>query len=270
MRYQYALVGSRYNLSSDKITRTDTSYDSKIMHSIKKQIPNLLTLANLLCGTLIIISAFQLQFVNVVWLAVAAPIFDFLDGTAARLLGVSSPMGKELDSMADMVSFGVAPAMVLYNYWENELGDIYEAGDSLFLDILPFLPLLIAVFSGYRLAKFNISEQSNEYFSGLPTPALALACFALPLAAEQFEFSNIALNHPAFILLFSLLGGVLLVSNIKLFSIKIGSKNKTLNIIRIVFLVASVTLIASLHFMGAFLCLIVYLLFSLVSQKIIA
>ena len=86
------------------------------MQSIKNQIPNLLTLANLLCGTLIIISAFQLQFVNIAWLAAAALVFDFLDGTAARLLKVSSPLGKELDSFADMVSFGVAPAMVLYNY----------------------------------------------------------------------------------------------------------------------------------------------------------
>jgi len=88
---------------------------------LKRQIPNLLTLANLLCGTLIIISAFQLQFVSVAWLAVAALAFDFLDGTAARLLHVSSPIGKELDSFADMISFGAAPALVLYTYWENEL-----------------------------------------------------------------------------------------------------------------------------------------------------
>lgn len=242
------------------------------MQSIKNQIPNLLTLANLLCGTLMIISAFQLQFVTVAWLAVAALVFDFLDGTAARLLKVSSPMGKELDSFADMVSFGVAPAMVLYNYWENELFD--GAGDRLFGlpyldDVVVFFPLLIAAFAGYRLAKFNISEQSNDYFSGLPTPALALACFALPLAAEQLEWSNILLTHPVFIILFSILGGMLLVSNIKLFSLKIGSKNKPLNMLRIALVVVCIALIVTLHFIGAFISLFIYIIFSLFAQKII-
>ncbi|MFT4995582.1 MAG: CDP-diacylglycerol--serine O-phosphatidyltransferase [Flavobacteriales bacterium] len=181
-------------------------------------------------------------------------------------------MGKELDSMADMVSFGVAPALVLYCYWENELFN--GAGQSLtglpFIDdMLPFFPLLIAVFAGYRLAKFNINEQSNDYFSGLPTPALALACFALPLAAEQYEWSNIIFSYPAFIILFSLLGGILLVSNVKLFSLKIGSKNKPLNVLRVALLVVCVALLLSLHFVGAFLCLLVYIVFSLGAQKII-
>jgi CDP-diacylglycerol--serine O-phosphatidyltransferase len=217
-----------------------------------------------------IISAFQLQFVTVAWLAVAALAFDFLDGTAARLLGVSSPMGKELDSMADMVSFGVAPALVLYNYWENERFGKTSTFDIPYIDdIIPFFPLVIAAFAGYRLAKFNISEQSNDYFQGLPTPALALACFALPLAAEQFELANIFLNYPLFIILFSLVGGILLVSKIKLFSLKIGSKNRPLNRLRIVLVVVCVGLVISLHFVGAFLCLMVYILFSLFAQKII-
>ena len=240
------------------------------MQRIKKQLPNLLTLANLLCGTLMIISAFQFQFVTVAWLAVAALAFDFLDGTAARLLGVSSPMGKELDSMADMVSFGVAPALVLYNYWENERFGETSTFDIPYIDnIIPFFPLIIAVFTGYRLAKFNISEQSNDYFQGLPTPALALACFALPLAAEQFELAKIFLNHPLFIILFSLVGGILLVSKIKLFSLKIGSKNRPLNRLRIVLVIICASLLVSLHFVGAFLCLVVYILFSLFAQKII-
>ena len=240
--------------------------------NIKRHIPNLLTLLNLICGTLIIINAFNLQFVNVVWLASAALIFDFLDGTAARILKVTSPMGKELDSFADMVSFGVAPALVLYNYWENELFDgtgIQLFGKLYLDDVISFFPLLIAAFAGYRLAKFNISEQSNDYFSGLPTPALALACFALPLAAEQFEQANVWLNHPIFIVLFCIVGSVLLVSNVKLFSIKIGSKNKSLNTIRIAMLIVCVALIISLHFFGAFLCLAVYILFSLSVQKMI-
>jgi len=242
--------------------------------NIKKHIPNLLTLSNLICGTLIIINAFNLQFGNVAWLAILALVFDFLDGTAARLLHVSSPMGKELDSFADMVSFGVAPAVVLYCYWQNEIFNYnsftgWLENKAYLTDLLPYVPLLIAAFAGYRLAKFNISEQSNDYFSGLPTPALALACFALPLAAEQFERANIWLNHPAFIILFCVIGGGLLVGNVKLFSLKIGSKNKSLNIVRIALLVICFGLLFSLHFFGAVLCLPVYILFSLSVQKLI-
>jgi len=210
------------------------------MKHIKAQIPNLLTLANLFCGLLIII--------------------------------VSSPMGKELDSMADMVSFGVAPALVLYNYWNNEMINSFTGwiDDKIYLtDMLPYVPLLIAVFAGYRLAKFNVEEQNNDYFSGLPTPALALGCFALPLAAEQFRTANFLLTSPVFIITFSLLGGLLLISNVKLFSIKIGSNNKQLNFIRVVMIITCIVLIAWLHFFGAFLCLFVYLGFSLTSQKII-
>lgn len=240
------------------------------MLNIKNQLPNLLTLANLVCGTLIIISAFQLQFSTVAWLAVLALTFDFLDGTVARLLGVSSPIGKELDSMADMVSFGVAPALVLYNYWQNELfgGDIAPLwGSSLWSNLLIYFPLFIAVFAGYRLAKFNISKQATDYFQGLPTPALAVACFSLPLAAEQYQWSNSIFNHPFFIIGFCLLGGLLLVSNVKLFSLKVGSKDTTLNVWRLALVVVCVVLIGWLHFVGAFFCLVVYLVFSLFTQK---
>ena len=88
---------------------------------LKNQIPNLLTLSNLICGLFMIISAFQLDFVSVIYFAVAGLLFDFLDGTAARALKSTSNIGKELDSMADMVSFGAAPALVLFNYWINEI-----------------------------------------------------------------------------------------------------------------------------------------------------
>jgi CDP-diacylglycerol--serine O-phosphatidyltransferase len=233
---------------------------------LKNQVPNLLTLANLICGLFIIISAFQLDFVGAIYFAIAALLFDFFDGTAARALKTTSAIGKELDSMADMISFGTAPAMVLYNYWYNELIAGFEP-DTLWQEIVPYFALCIAAGAGYRLAKFNISEQNNDYFKGLPTPAFAFACFMLPLAAEQFEYTNIVFNHPIFILLFVVAGCVLMASNIKLFSLKIGSKNKKLNQIRIALLAICILLIGSLSFFGAFLCLLVYILFSLTTQK---
>ncbi len=232
---------------------------------LKNHIPNLLTLANLLCGLFIIISAFQLQFVTAIYFAVAALVFDFFDGTAARYLKSTSTIGKELDSMADNISFGAAPALVLYNYWQNEMYITDTSG--LWPEIIPYFALIIAAAAGYRLAKFNISEQSNDYFKGLPTPAFALACFALPLAAEQMEFTNTVFNNPIFIVSFVALGSYLMVSDLKLFSLKIGSKNKTLNRIRIALIIVCILLIAGLQFFGAFLCLVVYILFSLATQK---
>jgi CDP-diacylglycerol--serine O-phosphatidyltransferase len=233
---------------------------------LKNHIPNLLTLANLLCGLFIIISAFQLQFVTAIYFAVAALVFDFFDGTAARYLKSTSTIGKELDSMADNISFGAAPALVLFNYWINEIPQGFEP-NTLWQEIIPYFALIIAAAAGYRLAKFNISEQSNDYFKGLPTPAFALACFALPLAAEQMEFTNTVFNKPIFIVSFIALGSYLMVGDLKLFSLKIGSKNKTLNRIRIALIIVCILLIAGLQFFGVFLCLVVYILFSLATQK---
>ncbi len=186
-----------------------------------------------------------------------ALVFDFLDGTAARVLKTSSTIGKELDSLADMVSFGVAPALVLFNYWQNE-----NLNHSFFI-----AALLIAAFSAYRLAKFNSMEQSKEYFVGLPTPMFSIACFAIPMAAEQVLWLNTFLNNPLFIVLFVLIGSYLLISNIKLLSIKIGSENKTLNTIRVSMFIVCIILIIWLKFFGLFLCLLVYLVFSLTGQR---
>ena len=234
---------------------------------LKNQIPNLLTLANLLCGLCIIIASFQLNFISVLYFAVAALAFDFLDGTAARMLNVSSAIGKELDSMADNISFGAAPALVLFNYWQNEIGMSSEGLNFSWPELAVYSSLIISAPAAYRLAKFNIAEQNNDYFKGLPTPAFALACFALPLAAEQMEITNVVFNHPLFIIGFVVLGSYLMVGNLKLFSLKIGSKNKTLNRIRIALIIVCIFLIAVLQFFGVFLCLIMYILFSLAVQK---
>ncbi|MBT8326873.1 MAG: CDP-alcohol phosphatidyltransferase family protein [Bacteroidia bacterium] len=234
--------------------------------NLKNQIPNLFTLGNLLCGVLIIIASFQANFNLVLILAITALVFDFLDGTVARLLNVGSTMGKELDSLADVVSFGVAPSLVLFHYWKNEIVD-----SELLRGILPLdfyhIALLIALFAAYRLAKFNSMEQSNEYFVGLPTPMFSITAFSIPFAAEQSLTLNSWMNSPLFILLFVVLGGVLMISNLKLLSIKIGSSIKQLNIARVLMIALCLVLILLLKFFGVFLCLLVYLVFSLITQK---
>lgn len=232
----------------------------------KNQIPNLLTIGNLLCGIFIIIASFLANFNLVALLATFALIFDFLDGTAARLLNVTSEIGKELDSFADMVSFGVAPSFVLYNYWKAESLD-----SEILTTLLPLnfyhVALLIAAFAAFRLAKFNLMKQNNEYFIGLPTPMFSIAAFSIPLAAEQSLNLNIWMNSPLFMVLFVLIGGILMIGNVKLLSIKIGSSNKLLNIVRLAMLGLCLVLIVWLKFFGVFLCLLVYLVFSLTTQK---
>ncbi len=206
---------------------------------------------------MIIVCAAQLQFNDILYWAIAALLFDFLDGTAARILNVSSEIGKELDSLADVVSFGVAPTIVLFYYWQ-----------SVFTDGIAFCaPFAIALFAAFRLAKFNSTEQNNDYFRGLPTPALALGCFVLPQVGGSFLWANSAINNIYFVMVFSLLGGFMLVSNFKFFSLKLGSKNKKLNVIRTTYLTTCVLLIVWLHFFGAFLCLLAYIGFSLSFQN---
>ncbi|MCH1473092.1 MAG: CDP-alcohol phosphatidyltransferase family protein [Bacteroidia bacterium] len=206
---------------------------------------------------MIIVYAAQLQFNDILYWAIAALLFDFLDGTAARILNVSSEIGKELDSLADVVSFGVAPTIVLFYYWQ-----------SVFTDGIAFCaPFAIALFAAFRLAKFNSTEQNNDYFRGLPTPALALGCFVLPQVGGSFLWANSAINNIYFVMVFSLLGGFMLVSNFKFFSLKLGSKNKKLNVIRTTYLTTCILLIVWLHFFGAFLCLLAYIGFSLSFQN---
>lgn len=224
---------------------------------IKNNIPNILTLANLFCGLMIIKCAALLQFDVVIYWAIAALIFDFLDGSVARILNVSSKMGKELDSFADVISFGAAPALVLFYYWQDRFAE----------ECFFYAPFVIALFSAYRLAKFNITDQENDYFVGLPTPALALGCFVLPQIENSSLWMSSTVNNNYFVLLFSFIGGLLLVSNFKFFSLKLGSDNKVLNIIRIAYLVTAILLIVWLHFFGTFLCLLVYIGFSLSIQN---
>lgn len=237
--------------------------------NIKSQIPNYFTLGNLLCGLLIIISSFQQEFTMVIFYAAIALILDFFDGTVARLLKSNSAIGKELDSLADMVSFGAAPSLVLYNYWR------FETQAEMFTDCFGqsilgcnfSVALILSLFAAYRLAKFNVTEQSTEYFMGVPTPMLSIAAFAIPMAAEQSLPLNTFLNSTGFMIAFVLIGGALMVSNIRLLSIKLGSKNLALNIIRIAMLTTCLVLIVWLKFFGVFLCLVVYLLFSLTVTK---
>jgi len=144
----------------------------KHLLKIKEQIPNAITLLNLLTGCIAIVFGFEDQLVIASCLIGLAAVFDFFDGFAARLLKVSSPIGKELDSLADVVSFGIVPGVILYRLLSGNIDCpvINIAGKN----IVPFIAFLIPLFSAIRLAKFNTDERQTDSFIGLPTPANAI------------------------------------------------------------------------------------------------
>ncbi len=195
---------------------------------------------NLLSGCFATIFALQGNFKTAFLCIIAGAVFDFCDGLAARVLKAYSPMGKELDSLADMVTFGVAPAMIMFRFQAES-------------NFLVYLPLLIAVFSGLRLAKFNIDTRQSENFIGLATPSCALICGSLIYAGEIYPALYDFLTAKSYIIpILSLVLCYLLVCEIPMFSFKFKSLKWKDNSIRFSFLastavLAIITLICGLN-----------------------
>ena len=178
---------------------------------ITRHIPNTITSLNLLSGCFATVYALNGNFKCAFLFIIAGAVFDFCDGLAARALKAYSPMGKELDSLADMVTFGVAPAMILYRFQA-------ESG------FLIYLPLIIAVFSGLRLAKFNIDTRQSENFIGLATPSCALICGSLIYAAETYpQLAGFLTAYSYIVPMLALVLCYLLVCEIPMFSFKFKS-----------------------------------------------
>ena len=182
------------------------------MNRIIKQIPNTITSMNLLCGALGVIAAFKGWMDTAFYLMLAGAVCDFCDGLAARLLKAYSPMGKELDSLADLITFGFLPSVMLYRCM-----DFYHPREW-----FCYIPLIIVVFSALRLAKFNVDDRQSDNFIGLATPANALICGSFAYIS-QFDINNIVGVFtestwliPACACVLSLL----LVSEIPMFSMK--------------------------------------------------
>lgn len=181
-------------------------------------VPNIITLANLLCGCASIISSLVLEDFTLAFIFIlSSAVCDFFDGFTARLLKQYSEIGVQLDSLADMVSFGVAPSVVMYAY-AAQSSTLFALPQGL-VEVLVFVPFIMAAFSALRLAKFNIDDTQHDSFSGLPTPANAIFCasfvYALTVESRVVEVEWIAL--------ISLLMAALLVSPIRMFSFKLKS-----------------------------------------------
>lgn len=223
---------------------------------MKANIPNVLTLCNLICGCVGIVFAFSGLVENAAYLIWVAAIFDFFDGFAARLLKVKSSIGKELDSLADMVSFGVLPSAIMYVLIAAKTENL----------VLPYLAFSVAVFSALRLAKFNIDESQSDSFIGLPTPATAFFISALPLIISQNTMDLKNYFNPAFLIGICLVLSVLMVSRIVLFSLKFKNLSWQHNVIRYIFALISVVLLLTLQILAIPVIILVYLVLSVAAS----
>lgn len=223
--------------------------------SLTKHIPNALTCANLLCGCIGILILFtdHIEPALFVW---AACVFDFFDGFVARLLKVSSPIGKELDSLADMVSFGVLPSLAMFT-WIRSVSDT---------DNLAFVSLMIAVFSALRLAKFNIDTRQTDSFIGVPTPANAL--FITSLVFLPPAIRAVVFTKPVLVIL-TLVFSLLMVAPLELFALKFKNFSWADNRLRFTFLAFSVFLLAFLQAGAIPFIILLYVLVSLGNKALI-
>lgn len=201
------------------------------MKKIISFIPNLLTLSNLMCGLIAIIYAFEGSFYMSFWFIIIAAVFDFMDGFAARLLNARSEIGLQLDSLSDVVSFGVAPALTMMLCCSAHFG-------SLEYSYLSYICLLLAPFASFRLAVFNVDTTQSEEFRGLPTPAMALlmasvGAFVVPMMPSTLIWLSA-------VAVLSLAISILMVSRIPMFSFKFKNFSLKKNIVRYCFIILSV------------------------------
>lgn len=225
---------------------------------IKKHIPNSLTSLNLLCGMLGIYFVLMGEIRYGAYFIFFAAILDFLDGFVARIFNVHSEIGKQLDSLADLVTFGVLPAFILFKLISY----------NTIIEYLPFLALIVGIFSAIRLAKFNVDTRQSERFIGVPTPANALLICTLPFTADRFPFMGGTLENPYFLIGLALVMSFLLVAELPLIALKFKNFSFSDNVFR--YMVLGIGLICLIGFgLGGIPFVIVsYILLSVVEGLI--
>ncbi|WP_323788692.1 CDP-alcohol phosphatidyltransferase family protein [Psychroserpens sp.] len=246
--------------------------------SIKKYIPNFVTLLNLLCGSIAVVFAVHNNFVEAAAFVCLGIFFDFFDGLLARKLNVQSELGVQLDSLADMVTSGLVPGIVMFKLISISIDApeiIHKQGwssdfhsSSVYIAPVALIGLFITLASAYRLAKFNIDEDQQSYFKGLPTPANTLLIMSLPLIIEfqnSEMFSSLILNT-WFLFGLTIVSCFLLNSNIKLFALKFKNFSFSDNKFRYALILLSVILMIGFHFIAIPLIIILYILLSILKN----
>lgn len=226
---------------------------------IKAQIPNLLTLLNLFFGVIGIIWVLDGNIQSGAYFILIAAGFDFLDGFVARLLKVQSEIGKELDSLADVVSFGVLPGLILFMMVKNQTGP---------QSFLPYLTLIVPMLSAYRLAKFNLDTRQSDRFIGLPTPANALFIGTLPYLMDQWSIFEYWLSSPIVLVILAWIFALLLVAEISLIALKFKRLAFSKNIFRYTLIFIGVAIFAWIQLAGIPLVILAYIGLSVVENAI--
>jgi len=227
--------------------------------NLKAQLPNFITLLNLLSGVLGILWVLEGQVLYGAYFVILSAGFDFLDGFAARLLKVQSDMGKELDSLADVVSFGVLPGILLYSLTKSQT-------DS---QVLPYLTLIVPMLSAYRLAKFNLDIRQSDRFIGLPTPANALLLSTLPHLVAHWSALAPWVTSPIALVVIAWATSILLVSELSLIALKFKNSSFAANTYRYTLLCMGGFLFAWLQLAGIPLIIVAYLLLSGLEQVLL-
>ncbi|WP_375241793.1 CDP-alcohol phosphatidyltransferase family protein [Lacinutrix sp.] len=243
---------------------------------MKKNIPNFVTLLNLLCGSIAVLFAVNNFFVTAALFVFLGIFFDFFDGLLARKLNVQSALGLQLDSLADMVTSGLVPGIILYKLIAIAVDappmatssewSLHWSGFS--MAFIPIIGLFVTLASAYRLATFNLDEDQQTYFKGLPTPANALLIMSLPLIMEfqHNDAINAIILNKWFLIALTLLSCYLLNSSIKLFALKFKDYSFKNNAIRYIFIVLSLVLLIVLQFAAIPVIILLYILLSLISK----
>ena len=246
--------------------------------TLKTHIPNVVTLLNAFCGSVAAIFAANSNFVMAAIFVFLGIFFDFFDGLIARKLNVQSELGIQLDSLADMITSGLVPGIIMFKLLSlvvnssdtfiNEEWNSYIHLSGVNASMLPFIAFLITMASAYRLAKFNLDEDQQDHFIGLPTPANTLLIISLPLIIEfqNNDIMNAIILNKWFLIGLTLVSSYLLNSKIDLFALKFKNWSFKNNSIRYVFLLLSVVSLIILQFAAIPLIVVIYLVMSILNN----
>ena len=231
-------------------------------NGITRHIPNMVTCCNLFSGCIAAVMAFQSNYEAAILFIILGAVFDFFDGMLARLLNVSGPLGKELDSLADDITFGFAPSAIVFSLFKEVQYPEFMGGIT---EYFPYTAFIIAAFSALRLGKFNIDPRQSSSFIGLPTPANALFWGSLVVGAHSFLVSDSFNAIYLFILV--ILMSYLLVAELPMFSLKFKNLSWKDNKVSYIFLLICIPLLAVFRISGFAAIILWYILWSLLTRK---
>jgi CDP-diacylglycerol--serine O-phosphatidyltransferase len=231
-------------------------------NGITRHIPNMVTCCNLFSGCIAAVMAFQSNYEAAILFIILGAVFDFFDGMLARLLNVSGPLGKELDSLADDITFGFAPSAIVFSLFKEVQYPGFMSGIT---EYFPYTAFIIAAFSALRLGKFNIDPRQSSSFIGLPTPANALFWGSLVVGAHSFLVSESFNAIYLFILV--ILMSYLLVAELPMFSLKFKNLSWKDNKVSYIFLLICIPLLAVFRISGFAAIILWYILWSLLTRK---